>query len=63
VAESFFNFETEQIYHNTFTSKNNWKLIYLNLLKFGTTEKQGLFLDYKIIEGSGNRKIFLKNVE
>jgi hypothetical protein len=51
--------ETEQIYRNTFTS-NNWKLIYLNIEIWYNRKTRYSILDYKIIEGSGNRKIFLK---
>jgi hypothetical protein len=38
-------------------SKDQMNSIYLNLLKFGTTEKEGIpALDYKNIEEFGNRK-------
>jgi hypothetical protein len=43
-AESFLTLKTEQIYGNKLISKNRWNEIYLNLLKFGTIEKEGIQL-------------------
>jgi transposase InsO family protein len=43
VAESFFKtLETEQIYRNTFTSKEQLEMIYLNF-EIGTTENKVLY--------------------
>jgi transposase InsO family protein len=62
VAESFFKtLKTEQIYRNTFTSKEQLEIDIFEFIEIWYNRKTRYsILDYKIIEGSGNRKIFLK---
>jgi hypothetical protein len=46
----------------TLYQKSKWNSIYSNLLKSGTTEKEGIPLDYKTIEEFWKQKNNFKNV-